>query len=97
MPGCYGATWAYTPTASGSPDVVYWDVSDTDAGSPGWDATSTAMYPAGGAPRKRRAAHAQAARVYYGKQRAVFGPYLVTNSDEYVIEFWGYKGGSKTA
>jgi len=40
------------------------------------------------------AATTQVAPAYKGKQRGVFGSYLVVNKDASVMEFWGYKVGT---
>lgn len=93
-PGCFGAVWAYSPTAAGVADAVYWDVSYYSGGSRKW-ASAANLYPAAGADTAR-AKHAQADHVFYGKQRGVFGPYLVVNKDAYTMEWWGYKGASAT-
>jgi hypothetical protein len=94
--GCFGAVWGYAAAADGA-GVVNWDVSyytgslqEAPAGAY-WDAA------AGGAGNVARASTGQAAHALYGRQRGVFGPYLVVNKDEYTMEFWGYSGAGATA
>lgn len=93
-------------TTASTPPAVAWDVSYY-AGTLK-QAAAGSYYPAtGAAADPARASHAQprfACRTtggtecaYYGKQRGVFGPYLVVSKDEYTMEFWGYSGASATA
>lgn len=83
--GCFGAVWSYSHSASGTTDKVYLDLSTHSGGS----------YKGATATRTKQAV-AQADHAFWGKQRGVFGPYLVVNKDEFTMEWWGYKGASAT-
>lgn len=80
---CYGAVYAYQPTTAGTPGTVYVDVS--------WrDAAGVLSSTTGARQAAAWYATTQVAPAYKGRQRGVFGSYLVVNKDAGVMEFWGY-------
>ena len=81
---CFGSVFAMQPTAAANADYVSFDVSFMN-----------------GSLKKSKADRlkgefVQNDHLFTGKQRGVFGPYLVFNKDEFTLEFWGYKKVSDT-